>query len=165
MLQMPAADQSTKAPEVRAYTCADTVKIAVPRKTAVVKAFWMARTVWTNLILYERDGSSKMRVSRPFVSGAKFDRDVRTLVGGSQGLRTMTFPGTLLAVQDQALSETNSLRAIRQNEGLITIGTSAFEKCGLRSVLLASTLEEIGGYTFNGCNSIKSMRFGTHGST
>lgn len=104
------------------------------------------------------------------VSGVEFDRSMRTLIRGSNGIRTIIFPDMLRTIRQAAFSHVKSLRKAALNEGLKVLGTDetapngrlylgVFCSSGLRSVVLPSTLKKIWSYAFAYCADLKTVRF------
>lgn len=82
----------------------------------------------------------------------------------------MTFPRTVRSVRQGTSCKVESLQSVVLNEGLEVLGTNeylpdgkrypgVFEKSGLHSVRLPSTLKRIEYRTFIKCKKLKSVRF------
>lgn len=95
---------------------------------------------------------------------------MRTLFGGSEGVRTIIFPSMLRTVSQGAFSQVGSLRKAVLNEGLEILGTNelkpdgdlylgVFQDSGLRGVKFPSTLKRIGNNAFAGCKNLRVVRF------
>ena len=93
---------------------------------------------------------------------------MKTLFGGSEGVRTIIFPRTIKIVRQAAFCEIESLLKVVMNEGLETLGTdeltldgnlylSVFQGSGLRSVVFPSTLKRIEYCAFAGCKNLKTV--------
>lgn len=76
---------------------------------------------------------------------------------GAKGLASVKFEGAVKTIGDLAFEDTPNLTSITFNEGLETIEGSAFQRSGLQSVTLPSTLKHIGGYAFENCNSLTEV--------
>ena len=80
------------------YKCRDGMLVEVPCRTA---AYVMGKdktiTRLSNTIRHARDAHEKLQ-PRIAVSGVEFDRGMRLLFGGSDGIRTIIFPSMLKIV-------------------------------------------------------------------
>ena len=80
------------------YKCRDGMLVEVPCRTA---AYVMGKdktiTRLSNTIRHARDAHDKLQ-PRIAVSGVEFDRGMKTLFGGSEGIRTIIFPSMLKIV-------------------------------------------------------------------
>ena len=95
---------------------------------------------------------------------------MKTLFGGSEGVRTIIFPSMLRIVRQAAFCEVKSLLKAALNEGLEVLGTNkftpdgkwrsgVFQDSGLRSVALPSTLKRLEYGVFMKCKNLKTVRF------
>ena len=102
------------------------------------------------------------------VSGVEFDRHMRMLFGGPDGIRTIIFPSMLRTIKQSAFSQVGSLRKAVLNEGLEVLGTNeltpdgklypgVFFVSGLRNVKFPSTLKRIEYRVFMGCRNLKTV--------
>ena len=93
---------------------------------------------------------------------------MKTLFGGSEGIRTITFPRTIKIVRQAAFCEIESLPKVVMNEGLETLGIDeltlngnlylgVFQGSGLRSVVFPSTLKRVEYCAFMGCENLKAV--------
>ena len=71
-----------------------------------------------NTIMYKTDKRYKRSYAQLFVSETEFDRSTSRLVRGAEGIRTITFPGTVRDVKCNAFMSNRSLRSAVLNEGL-----------------------------------------------
>ena len=81
----------------RQYTCGDGTRIKVPRRTADIRDLDETKTVPSSGVTYARDSLEEFQ-PRIAVSGVEFDRSMRMLFGGSDGIRTIIFPSMLRTV-------------------------------------------------------------------
>ena len=90
--------------------------------------------------------------------------------GGSDGIRTMTFPAMVRKVRQEAFYQVSSLRKVILNEGLEALGVDecpigrkkyygVFQESGLRQVQFPSTLKEIGYRAFMDCRNLNTVCF------
>ena len=102
------------------------------------------------------------------ISGVKFDRGMKTLFEGPDGIRTIIFPSMLRTVRQIAFCGVKSLLKAVLNEGLEVLGENrplpnnelivgVFEGTGLKDVKLPSTLKKIECFTFAGCKNLKTV--------
>ena len=77
------------------YTCGDEIRVVVPHKTAGVRDPRGSKTVPKNGVRYARDARTHSLETRIGVSGAGFCRDMGTIFGGAEGIRTIVFPKTV----------------------------------------------------------------------
>ena len=93
-----------------------------------------------------------------------------TVFGGSDGIRTITFPSAVRAIRQGAFYKVESLRSVVLNEGLEALGTDecqsdgnrrpgVFQESGLERARLPSTLRAIEYTVFEGCASTKRIEF------
>lgn len=73
-------------------------------------------------VRHARDALDKLQ-PRTAISGVEFDRHMRVLIRGSNGIRTIIFPSMLRTVRQAAFCEVKSLRKVVLNEGLEVLGT------------------------------------------
>lgn len=74
------------------------------------------------------------------------------------GMKTVTFPKTLLTIGRSSFQCCYDLQKVSMNEGLISIGESAFEQCKLlTNVTIPTTVESLGDYAFRICNGLKTI--------
>ena len=146
------------------YVCRDGREIGVPQRTANVRDLDETKTVPRNTIRYMA-GKSELRI---MVSNADYDRDMETLSGGSDGIRTAIFPTTVRTVRRRSFHNIASLRSAILNGGLEVLGTSeqkpngerysgVFEGSGLERVVFPSTLKRIEFSAFCGCARLKNI--------
>ncbi|MDE6726383.1 MAG: leucine-rich repeat domain-containing protein [Oscillospiraceae bacterium] len=64
-------------------------------------------------------------------------------------------------IADNAFVNCASLEAAELCEGIETIGVSAFERPGLKSVKLPKSLKRLGNYAFRFCRNLESAEFGS----
>ena len=152
------------------YACRDLVYIDIIRKTANIRDIDETGEVPNNSVRYTRDKQTQVPVPRIEVSGVEYTRDMETILGGSDGIRTIIFPNMVRTVRQGSFREVKSLRTVMLNEGLEALGTSeyvsddktycgVFEKSGLESVKFPSTLRRIKCTTFFNCKKLKSVNF------
>ena len=99
--------------------CLDGKSIEIPHRNASVRQLNSIKISPRNRITYkvnERD-------MKATVSGVEFDRDMRNIFGGPDGIRTMIFPTMVRTVRQGSFCQTRSLRIIILNEGLEVLGT------------------------------------------
>lgn len=114
--------------------------------------------------MYERVQGIKKLCQEIVVSEVWFSRDMTKIYGGSNGIRTITFPRT---ARDTSQAAFQKVRSAVLNEGLTVLGASTrncisfgvFENSGLRKIRLPSTLEVIGESTFCMCAHLRSVEF------
>ena len=70
------------------------------------------------MIMYKTDRRYKRSYAQLFVSETEFDRNMSQLAHGAEGVRTITFPGTVRDVKCNAFMGNWSLRFAVLNEGL-----------------------------------------------
>lgn len=102
--------------------CRDGEAVPVMRRTASVRDLDERKTVPGSGVAYARDDSGAL-LPRIEVSGVEYDRGMETVFGGSDGIRTMTFPNTVRTIRQSSFHEAKSLRAVVLNEGLEVLGT------------------------------------------
>lgn len=152
------------------YTCTDRVSITVPRRTANIRDLRDQKTRPSNGIWYT--ARSQRYLLRVAVSGVEFSGHMRTLFGGSDGVRTLILPKMVRAVQQGAFYQVESLRSVLLNEGLETLGDDryqrdrrmsfgAFQESGLRRMRLPSTLKRIAHRAFMDCKALRTVSFPT----
>lgn len=78
-------------------------------------------------------------------------------VGGVRAYDALVFPSTLKSVGESAFSSIRTLKEVRLNEGLETIGKEAFRNCGITSAItIPSTLQSLGVNAFNESNQVSA---------
>ena len=151
------------------YVCKDGVQVKVPFRTADIIDLDEESTLPSSGVRHARDAQGKLR-PRITISGVEFDRGMRTLFGGSEGVRTIIFPSMLRTVRQGAFYKIKSLLKAVMNEGLEVLGTDefkpdgdwysgVFQKSGLRDVVFPSTLKRIEDCAFDDCEDLKTVRF------
>lgn len=73
----------------------------------------------TSMIVHLRP---KKLAPKAAVSGVRFSRDMMTIFGGPDGIRTLTFPRTVRFVEQQSFYEVKSLLSVSLNEGMKVLG-------------------------------------------
>ena len=74
------------------------------------------------------------------------------------GLKSVTVPGGLGILYEEAFMNCTSLETVVIGEGITELETSVFKGCtALKSVTLPESLVEIGSSSFNGCTSIEEI--------
>ena len=64
------------------------------------------------------------------VSGVEFSRDMTTIFGASDDIRTMIFPTTVRTVRQGSFCSAFPLRSVVLNEGLEVLGTDEYQSDG-----------------------------------
>ena len=81
------------------YTCRDYAHVKIPRRTANVRDLDETRKVPRNNVRYARDNRTCALLPRIEVSGVEYNRDMETILGGSDGIRTIIFPNMVRTVR------------------------------------------------------------------
>ena len=110
----------------KGYACLDSVPILVPRRTASLRDPDEVKIVPSSGVRYARLRRVNERRARITVSGVEFARDIAELLGGSEGIRTEIFSGTVRKVRDKSFAEVASLRSAVLNEVLTSFQRYAF---------------------------------------
>ena len=150
----------------KGYACLDSVPILVPRRTASPRDPDEPRSVPSSGVRYARLRRVNELVVRITVSGVEFARDMAVLLGGSEGIRTTIFPGTVRKIRDKSFADVVSLRSAVLNEGLEALGSGryydnysgVFQDSGLEEVTLPKSLKEVSLCTFFGCARLRTVR-------
>ena len=109
--------------ELICYACLDSVPIGVSRRTANPRDPDEPRSIPSSGVRYARRRRVNELRARITVSGVEFTRDMAELLGGSEGIRTTTFPRK---VRDKFFAEVASLLSAVLNEGLEELGTDEY---------------------------------------
>ena len=152
----------------RRYACCDRAAVTVLRRTASVRDLYGRKTVPGSGVAYARDEHSGALLPRIEVSGVEYDRGMETVFGGSDDIRTMTFPNTVRTIRQSSFHEAKSLRSVVLNEGLEVLGTrehtkedardfGVFQESGLERVRLPSTLRRIEHRAFMFCGGLETV--------
>lgn len=96
-------------------------------------------------------------VSTLLVSGAEFTRDMSTLLREAPDSRTAALPGSLKIISDGAFEGAARLVSAVLSEGLEKIREEAFSRCGLRQIVLPSTLACVERNAFHDCPGLKTV--------
>ena len=102
------------------------------------------------------------------ISGVEYTRNMKTIFGGSDGIRTIIFPTMVRIVRLGSFHKVQSLRTVVLNEGLEILGTNeyasyspmycgVFQESGLENVRFSSTLRRIECATFLKCEKLRSV--------
>lgn len=79
-------------------------------------------------------------------------------IAGSQSLRKLTLPETLIEIGEYALYDCRNLQSIQFSEGLERISYDAFGRCfSLENVVLPSSVSYIGRAAFSDCDALRSI--------
>ena len=100
------------------YFCRDGKPVDAPRRTASVRDLDEQVAVPASCVRYAWDARAYGPQPRIVVSGVELCRDMTSIFGGSDGIRTITFPDTIRTVKDDAFKDNRSLRSAVLNEGL-----------------------------------------------
>ena len=101
------------------YMCWDRTHVHVLRRTANARDLDETRTLSRNIIMY----TVSKREAKTIVSGVVFGRDLKTIFGGPDDIRTMIFPEMIRTVRQSSFHCVEPLRSVVLNEGLETLGT------------------------------------------
>lgn len=82
-------------------------------------------------------------VPTPFVPGVRLSRDMKTLLLGTEGIRTFMLPKTVKKTKKEVFVERKALKSVVVNPGLELLGVNAFYGCGLKDMWLPGTLRTI----------------------
>ncbi|MBO4409509.1 MAG: leucine-rich repeat domain-containing protein, partial [Spirochaetales bacterium] len=133
--------------------------------------------VWTNPIVFNAfsKGSEKfLKIKGNNVVGFNKSSDEVPsslwIPAGVQGIKEAAFmeckgieyvycPGTLIKIDDYAVDFCENLKYVFCDEGLKTIGTSAFSSCAFQSFIVPETVQTIGSSAFSGCERLVSVFF------
>ena len=77
----------------------------VSRRVAVLHAILAPKAVPRNGISYDGNVFSKTPVPTPYMSGVRFDRDLKEVLRSPNGVRTLVLPGTIRKVGREAFNE------------------------------------------------------------
>ena len=77
------------------YACLDKRMLYIPRRTTNVRDLDETKTVRKSAIRYTA-GDREVRVT---ASGIEYNRNMITIFGGSDGVRTITFPETVRVIR------------------------------------------------------------------
>lgn len=119
------------------YACADHTHIQLSPRTAKLRDLNARVERPTNSIIYTKDRKSRRLKPTITPSGAALSRDMKSLFGGSDGIRTVTFPNTVRSVRQGAFFDIPTLRSAILNNGLEALGTS--ERCRTEARTAASS--------------------------
>ena len=100
------------------YTCRDAKEIRIPHRKADVRSLNEIKTVHKNNVRYLRDTQTHELMMRIVVSGVEFDKNMETIFGGSDGIRTMIVPTMVRTVRQGSFYKVVSLRSVILNDGL-----------------------------------------------
>ena len=106
----------------RQYTCRDGMPVEVPCKTAFIRNLDETKILPSSGIRHARDAKKRLQ-PRTVISGVEFNRNMRVLFGGSEGIRTIIFPSALRTIKQGAFSYVRSLQKVVLNEDLEVLGT------------------------------------------
>ena len=101
------------------YMCWDRTHVHVRHRTANARDLDETKTLPANIITY----TASKRDAKTIVSGVAFGRDLKTIFGGPDDIRTMIFPEMVRTVRQGSFHCIKSLRFVVLNEGLETLGT------------------------------------------
>ena len=103
------------------------------------------------------------------VSGVEFGRDMKTIFGGPDDIRTMIFPKMVRIIRQGSFYGVKSLVSVVLNEGLEVLGTEehsldqlkfcgVFQESGVKRVKFPPTLKVIGNEAFMGCKNLRNFQ-------
>ena len=108
------------------YVCGDGAPIKVLRRTTSIRYLDKRRTVPGSGVTYARDAQTQELAPRIDISGVEYSRNMDTVLGGSDGIRTMIFPSMVRIIRQSSFYKVESLRAVTLNEGLEALGTDEY---------------------------------------
>lgn len=108
------------------YECADGVVVTVLCKMTRSEIDWYEEPVPRSCICYSRHSAHYWPRPKSIVSGLEFDREMTEITRGPEASGTLTFPRTVKTVSEEAFVDTPCLKSVVLNEGLETLGPSAF---------------------------------------
>lgn len=80
-------------------------------------------------------------------------------VNAAPNIKKVTFDSGVKEIGNCAFSNCSNLNSVVINGATLTsIGSSAFEGCGVSSIVLPSSLKSIGYYAFNDCTKLSSVK-------
>lgn len=93
------------------------------------------------------------------VAGVKVTSIANSAFYGREGLTSVTIPGTVESIGDQAFTSCLSLKSVKIADGVMTMGKDAFRYCyALTDVTLPKTLTAIKDYSFYKCIALESVK-------
>ena len=104
------------------YTCCDVKDIRIPHRKVDIRNLNELKTVYKNNVRYLRDTQTHALTLRIEISGVEFGRNVETIFGGSDDVRTMIFPTVVRTVRQGSFCKAASLRSVILNDGLEILG-------------------------------------------
>ena len=104
------------------------------------------------------------------ISLVEFGRDMETVFGTSNGIRTIVFPNTVKIIRQGSFDKVKMLRSAILNEGLEALGREelfqvsvfqgrVFMSDALESVIIQSTLSAVEPSVFEECRDVKMVGF------
>ena len=75
------------------------------------------------------------------------------------GLRTVSLPSTLVAVEENAFADCKDLKSVKLSAGLERMGRGCFRDSGIESMVVPKDVTEIPEYAFYHCAALKSVAF------
>ena len=72
-------------------------------------------------------------------------------------LGQVDIPSSITSIESSAFNDCSLLTTVTLNEGLTTLGTSAFADTAITSITIPSTLDFIGNQAFAGCFNLQSV--------
>ena len=102
--------------------CKDGKKIGVPQRTANVRDLNETKTVPRNKIMYR----TSERDTEAIASGVAFGRNMSTVFGGPDDVRTIILPKMVRTVRQGSFCKVQQLRVAVLNEGLEVLGTEEY---------------------------------------
>ncbi|MDE6075292.1 MAG: leucine-rich repeat domain-containing protein, partial [Clostridia bacterium] len=73
------------------------------------------------------------------------------------GITAVTIPASLKAVSEEAFYACRSLASLTVENGVESIGESAFKETGITSLSLPASVKSVGSKAFSDCNALKSI--------
>lgn len=163
-----------KSDEQREHNCVDGLKIVIPAKNAIYEHIVCGRVhqTYRSQVLYGTDKITKDFWGQISVSGVLFNRKMTTVIRGSVGLKTITFPKTVRKIRMGAFYHVKSLQGAVVNSRIQRLTwkmrykseaqdevKGIFQDTGLKYIRLPRRLKEIGEFTFKNCSKLLKTHF------
>ena len=120
-----------------------------------------------NGVLFNKDQTELIAYPRGLAGDYVIPEGVITIDSSAfrnnKGLTSVTFSSTVVEIGSQAFEDSVNLATVKLNAGLKKI-IGSFTNCGITSIVLPASLEQINGYEFQNCKNLKNVFYeGTKG--
>ena len=110
------------------------------------------------MIMYKIDIKNRPFDIQLFISETEFDRSMLYISHGARGIKTITFPNTVVANAEYAFAHT-PVQSVILNDELEQIESGTFLDSKIKRIVIPKRVAEIDGSAFEDCKNLREIVF------